>query len=122
MQTAKSGLGSHNMGSVDCRSLVLYFRGKGLYKVQDLSFIFNSTDKMAVHIPKLYADVGSRGEAECIRLLFKDIGQAYTEVPVDAATKKQLNDAGYLLFNELPMVAWTTIGKLGNTQVHFCSE
>lgn len=84
--------------------------------------------------PKLYYYAKRRGEAEAIRLLFKELGQvlllvflaacswvfdhgiaalyvcvqmqAFEDVAVDDALLKELRDAGYLLFNDLPMVQW----------------
>ncbi|EGD77255.1 hypothetical protein PTSG_08348 [Salpingoeca rosetta] len=54
--------------------------------------------------PKLYYFDGRRGDAEAIRMLFKDTGIAYEDVGVSEETFKQMDAAGDLLFGQLPMV------------------
>eukprot|EP00054_Salpingoeca_dolichothecata_P003662 m.27969 g.27969 ORF g.27969 m.27969 type:complete len:213 (+) comp14049_c0_seq1:120-758(+) len=53
---------------------------------------------------KLYYTPGKRGEAEAIRMAFKECNVPFEDVPCDDATKQQLIDSGDLLFGELPML------------------
>ena len=87
-------------------------------------------------VPKLYVADGVRGEAEAIRIMFKEVKQVcsrntrtrpfstshtiqpFEEVQVDAAGLAKFRASGVLLFNELPMLEWGDI-KLVERAINF---
>jgi glutathione S-transferase len=59
--------------------------------------------------PKLYYFADRRGDAECIRIMFKEASIAFEEVGVNQDQFKELDAAGDLLFGQLPMLDWDGI-------------
>eukprot|EP00043_Microstomoeca_roanoka_P018398 m.196450 g.196450 ORF g.196450 m.196450 type:complete len:214 (+) comp16818_c2_seq1:178-819(+) len=56
--------------------------------------------------PRLFYFAGHRGDAEAIRMLFKDAGIDFEDIGVDQDTFKQMDKEGKLLFGQLPMLEW----------------